>query len=89
VPGTGSIFWWRIGARNRLDTLEPRPWPTTLVNDFGWVWTVRNHFVLGAASAARAAAAAHEERDALTRLRTNASARVPSGVATDRVFRKQ
>lgn len=47
VPGSGNVFRWRIGSRNRQSTNRARPWPATagyLVgsiadSDYGWVWS--------------------------------------------------
>ncbi len=34
-----SVYWWRVGATNRADSVKPRPWPLTLTNDFNYVWS--------------------------------------------------
>ncbi len=39
LPGSGNIFWWRVGVRNRFDSYVPRPWPPTLTNDYGYIWS--------------------------------------------------
>ena len=58
VPGSGNIFWWRVGSRNRRSTERALPWPATpgyAVGstddpDHGWVWSnpqwasVASHF---------------------------------------------
>jgi TolB-like protein len=46
LPGSGNVFWWRVGVRNRNDTYYPRPWPLSRTNDFGYVWTTTEHLVL-------------------------------------------
>jgi hypothetical protein len=84
VPGTGDVYWWRIGARNRRSTVAPRPYPTTLTNDFGYVWSERNSFSI--AVAARTALM-HERRDAL--LRARSAARTPARPSTERVLRAE
>lgn len=84
VPGTGDLFWWRLGARNRRSAVAPRPWPPTLENDYGYVWSERNSFSV--ASAARAALM-HGRRDAL--LRARSAARTPARAGAERVFRAE
>jgi len=85
VPGTGDVFWWRVGARNRRDTNPPEPWPSSFTNDFGWVWSNRNSFTVTTLSRA---ALMRERPEALDRLRS-AGARVPRTASTDRVLRTQ
>jgi TolB-like protein len=48
LPGSGSVFWWRVGCRNRNDTYLPRPWPLTKSNDYNYVWSSTEHLVLPA-----------------------------------------
>ncbi len=85
VPGTGAIFWWRIGGRTRRDPIAPRPWPETLMNDYGFVWSQRNIFSLTAMSRADLL---HQEREVLARSRTRA-VRVPQRATGERVLRAQ
>ncbi len=85
VPGTGDIFWWRIGARNRRSVVRPRPWPLNLTNDYGWVWSNRLSFSLIGMSRA---SLLHEEREALARSQVRAM-RLPRRAAGERVHRAE
>ncbi|UCC67229.1 MAG: hypothetical protein JSV79_08800, partial [Armatimonadota bacterium] len=64
VPGTGDIYWWRVGAHNRRSTTPPRPWPLHLANDYGWVWSRRLTF---ASSPLSRASLLHQQREAVAR----------------------
>jgi TolB-like protein len=46
LPGSGDVYWWRVGCRNRYDGTLPRPWPLTRSNDYGYVWSSTEHLVL-------------------------------------------
>jgi len=81
VPGTSSMFWWRLGGRNRRDTYQATPWPAMVQNDYGWVWSMRNNVQL--TSAARVAAR-QEEKRAVDALRSS-RARVPRSATVDRL----
>jgi hypothetical protein len=83
VPGTGDIFWWRIGAHSRRNATLARPYPTDQANDYDWVWSERNSF--GLSSSARQALR-QQERDLLTRTSATA-ARSPGRSRGDRVLR--
>jgi len=85
VPGTGDIFWWRIGARNRRSAREPRPYPSHLTNDYGWVWSERLAFSPVAISRA---SLLHEEREALAASRARA-VRIPRRAAGERIHRAE
>ena len=86
VPGTGSTFWWRLGARNRLDTNPPEPYPSLFRNDFGWVWSYRNAFDVGLGGSR--ASLMHEQRAAMEALRTS-RARVPRTATGERLHRAE
>jgi len=47
LPGNGNIYWWRVGVRNRSDTILPRPWPDD-VSDRGYVWSATERMELPA-----------------------------------------
>jgi len=85
VPGTGGVFWWRMGARNRQSAVAPRPWPPSRTHDYGYVWSERNMFSLTAMSRAELL---HQEREALARSSTRA-VRVPQRATGERVLRAQ
>lgn len=90
LPGSSTILWWRIGARNRQDKVAARPWPMDRTADYGYVWSERQRLVLFAGASTRAAAI-HQQRQALTRaaagqLRTP---RRPGGLRGDRVLKAQ
>jgi len=87
VPGTGNILWWRVGARNREDPTQPRPWPLDRVNDYGWVWSQRERLVLLSSSLERASEI-HRDREALARARVPGE-RLPQHPRQDRVLRTQ
>lgn len=74
LPGTSGRFYWRVGARNRGDVTQPRPWPLDLTNEYGWVWSfpINNLELTGAARAALT----REQQDRLNLLRTNRTLRV-------------
>jgi len=85
VPGTGDLFWWRIGGRNRRSRLAPRPYPLDLPNDYGYVWSRQRSFLpLGASRASMM----HERRGDLMRSRATAP-RVPRRATADRVLRAE
>jgi len=80
LPGTSNAFWWRVGARNRLDTEKPRPWPLKatpqglVAYEYGWVWSYpRNRLEL---SGAARSALTREQQDRLSAFRTNRVMRV-------------
>lgn len=87
VPGTGNIFWWRVGARARASATKPRPWPLDRYNDYNWVWSTRERLVLMGPSAERASEV-HRQRDALARARVPESRTLPRA-PRDRVLRSQ
>jgi hypothetical protein len=85
VPGTGGVFWWRIGARNRRSATPPRPWPAHLTNDYGWVWSNRLGFTLSTLSRA---SLLHEEREAVARSEMRA-VRTRPRTTTSRIHRAE
>ncbi len=85
VPGTGGVFWWRVGARNRRSMTPPRPWPLHLTNDYGWVWSNRLGFTLSTLSRA---SLLHEEREAVARSEMRAVRTAPR-TTTSRIHRAE
>ena len=82
VPGTSTIFIWRLGGTNRYDAVQPRPWPSGNSQDFGHVWSWVNSFAAGGISRA---SMLHEQREAMARSRVS-GARVPRRATVDRVL---
>ena len=88
VPGNsgpGSVFWWRIGARNTNDTHEAVPIPDD-PSDRGWIWSPRRAFQIPLGGSR--AAAMHEQPERLSAVRA-ARARVPRTANTERVLRAE
>ncbi|UCC68142.1 MAG: hypothetical protein JSV79_13715, partial [Armatimonadota bacterium] len=85
VPGTGDLFWWRLGARNRRSATPPRPWPLHLGNDYGWVWSERLAFAISPLSRA---SLLHQQREAVTRSELR-GVRLPRRTAAERVHRAE
>jgi hypothetical protein len=69
LPGTSDVYWWRVGARNRNDSLRARPLPANLTYEYGWVWSypVKRLELSGAARAALT----REQQDRLSMFRSN------------------
>jgi len=82
VPGTSTIFIWRLGGTNRYDAVQPRPWPSGNSQDYGHVWSWVNSFAAGGVSRA---SMLHEQREAMARSRVS-GARVPRRATVDRVL---
>jgi len=62
LSGSGTVFWWRVGARRRGDAHNPRPWPLDLdgtnstTDEYDWVWSYPIiRLDIGSSSTARAA----------------------------------
>ncbi len=64
LPGSGDVYWYRIGCRNSDDTTYPRPYPLDRTEDNGWVWSDVQQFSVVAPSRDLAL---RRERDALAR----------------------
>lgn len=87
VPGSldpGTVLWWRIGARNTIDTYEPRSIPDDPI-ERGWIWSPRRAFPIPVGGRA---AMMHEKPDRLSAVRA-AGARVPRSSSTERVLRAE
>jgi hypothetical protein len=69
LQGSGNIYWWRVGARNRYDAVQPRPYPLELTNDNGWVWSDMQRIML--ISPLSQAGMRHEERELVARSRSS------------------
>lgn len=69
LPGSSDVYYWRVGARRRSDPVRPRPWPASLTNDYGWVWSwpVNRLELSGAARSALT----REQQDRLSMFRSN------------------
>ncbi len=87
VPGTGLLFWWRIGARNSFDTHTPEAYPIDSPQDRGFVYSQRNAFSI--TSTTTRADAMHEQREALEAVRAARTARSARVSRTDRVLKAQ
>jgi len=82
LPGSPTILWWRVGARNRQDAVAPRPYPLTRTNDYGWVFSERQRLILFA-SASRASLI-HKQREAIRMNAVGRSRDSHGGVPPDR-----
>ena len=81
VPGTGNVFSWRVGGRNVQNPVDPRPFPLSLTDDYGHVWSDRFTFtVLGMS----AAGDVRQQRTDIMRARS-AHERVPTRDRGDRI----
>jgi hypothetical protein len=86
VPGTGDIYWWRIGARNRSDRVAPRPWPPEKANDYGYVWSPVQRLVVF--TPLSRVSVMHKQRESLVRSKVTRD-RVPRRPQRDRVLRAE
>jgi hypothetical protein len=82
LPGSATILWWRVGARNRQDAVMPRPYPLERANDYGWVWSDRQRLILfGSASRA---SLIHKQREVIRMNAVGRSRDSHGGVPPDR-----
>jgi hypothetical protein len=86
VPGSGSLFFWRIRARNTADTHPPRAYPVDDPSLRGFVYSHTLAFV--PPTGASRASMMHEQRQALDAIRA-ARARLPRTATTDRLHRAE
>ena len=83
VPGTSTMFMWRLGGTNRYDAEQPRCSDPCPPQNVGHEWSWVNSFVPDDETSR--ASMLHEQREAMARSRVS-GARVPRRAMVDRVL---